>query len=388
MKRHRLPVRPNWQAEAEKVRFFWHTPEGVPYWDESAAYSFTLKEIEDNLEAPAAEIEAMCLDFASRAMKDEAILTRLAIPRAFWQAITDSWNGGCRNLYGRFDFAYGGNGPAKLLEYNADTPTSLVEASVVQWMWLEQQVQAGVLPKGADQFNSLHDKLIAAFKNLKRGATFHLHLACAADSDEDFGTIEYLEECAIQAGMTSDVLFMSDIGLSPDGRFTDKDNKIIETLFKLYPWEWMFREEFGAAIPGCGAQLIEPLWKSLLSTKGLLPYLWEMAPGHPNLLPAFFADDPKASSIGMHYARKPLYSREGSNVTLVSGGMAVAEAGGTYGAEGFIVQEAVDMPNFGGGYCVLGLWLVASQPAGLGIREDSTPITRNTSRFVPHYIEP
>jgi glutathionylspermidine synthase len=37
-------------------------------------------------------------------------------------------------LYGRFDLAYRGDGPPKLLEYNADTPTALFEAAVVQWI--------------------------------------------------------------------------------------------------------------------------------------------------------------------------------------------------------------------------------------------------------------
>ena len=42
-----------------------------------------------------------------------------------------------------------------------------------------------------------------------------------------------------------------------------------------------------------------------------------MFPGHPNLLPAYFEDDPQAAELGNSYVRKPLYSREGANVTLV-----------------------------------------------------------------------
>ncbi len=387
MRRVSLKPRENWQAKAEALGFDWHTADGVPYWNESAAYVFSLKQIEDDLEAPSAEIEAMCLEFAGRAVKDESILKRLAVPEPFWQPIADSWNSGQRNLYGRFDLAYDGRSPAKLLEYNADTPTSLFEAAVVQWLWLEQQIEAGALPKGADQFNSLHERLIDGFKGIRRGEPYHLHLACAADSAEDLGTIKYLEDCAKQAGCGTTILTMPEIGLGRDGRFADQQDIVIETLFKLYPYEWMFREEFGKAIAASGTQFIEPMWKAVLSNKGLLPYLWEMAPGHSNLLPAFFHDDRQAGSVGMNYVKKPLYSREGSNVTLMSGSTEIAQAGGPYGAEGHIVQQAVTMPNLGGGYFVMGCWVVASQPAGLGIREDDTPVTRNTSRFVPHYID-
>ena len=49
--------------------------------------------------------------------------------------------------------------------------------------------------------------------------------------------------------------------------------------------------------------------------------------------------------------------------------------------------SSCELPAFGGRYPVLGAWIIAGQPAGLGIREDATPITRDTSRFVPHLFD-
>ncbi|WP_163333523.1 glutathionylspermidine synthase family protein, partial [Klebsiella aerogenes] len=88
---------------------------------------------------------------------DERILASLRIPERAWDAVRDSWRRGDPSLYGRLDFAYGGNGPAKLLEYNADTPTALYETGVFQWLWLEQALASGRLPAGSDQFNSVHE---------------------------------------------------------------------------------------------------------------------------------------------------------------------------------------------------------------------------------------
>jgi len=113
-----------------------------------------------------------------------------------------------------------------------------------------------------------------------------------------------------------------------------------------------------------------------------------MEPGHPNLLPAFFEGDPRCAELNPRYVRKPLYSREGANITLVERGTVLDSDDGPYGAEGFILQDAAALASFAGYHAVLGSWLVASQPCGLCIREDVTPITKNTSRFVPHYIEP
>jgi glutathionylspermidine synthase len=387
MDRIALSPRRDWQQQVERLGFTFHTLDGEPYWDESAAYRFSLREIEDDIEGPTGEIEQLCFAFVERALADDAILTRLAIPPAQWPLIRDSWRRGERNLYGRLDLAYDGTGPAKLLEYNADTPTSLFEASVVQWDWLEAAMSEGLLPAGCDQYNSLHERLVAAFGALIEPVPARMHFAAMAEEVEDRGTVDYLQDCAQQAGLATRFTPIEAIGLLSDGRFCDEDGDAIAALFKLYPWEWMFRDRYADALAGARCRFVEPPWKALLSNKGLLPYLWQMAPGHPNLLPAFFEGDPAASALGAGYVRKPLYSREGANVTLVVDGAVLEGGSGPYGQEGYILQAAATIPNCNGRYPVVGSWLVASQPCGLGIREDSTPITRNTSRFVPHYIQ-
>lgn len=387
MRRQPIAERPDWRAKAEKAGFVFHSEDGERYWDESAAYVFSLREIEEDLEAPTAELEDMCMAFVDRAAKDEAVLQRLAIPEFAWPLIAESWQRGDRNLYGRFDFAYDGTRPAKLLEYNADTPTTVFETGYFQWAWLEDQIAAGHLPEGADQFNSLHDRLVAAIRDLDRGQRYTLHLACVDDSEEDRATIAYLAECARQGGVTARCLTIGQIGLNSNGNFIDERAQEIDILFKLYPWEWMLREEYGQNVVGTRTRFVEPIWKALLSNKGLMPMLWQMAPGHPNLLEAYFADDAAASALGSRFVRKPLLSREGANVTIENGGHS-AQTDGPYGREGAIVQALAQLHRSGPNYAVCGSWVVAGQPAGLCIREDSQPIIGNRSRFVPHYIEP
>ena len=299
MERRALRPRDNWQEVAAEHGFTFHTPDGERYWDETHAYRFTLREIEEDLEDPAEELEQMCFEVVERAVADEQVLRRLAIPETFWGYVVESWRNRERNLYGRMDFRYDGNGPAKLYEYNADTPTALYESAIFQWVWLEQAMEQGIVPEGSDQFNSLHERLIDALSHF--GIDGPLHLACARDTDEDLGTVEYLEDCARQAGLGTRRMFIEDIGLAEDGRFTDLDDEPVGWLFKLYPWEWLMEEEFGSRIPGSGTHFIEPGWKAVLSNKGLLAFLWEMFEGHPNLLPTFFEEDPKAASLSAGY---------------------------------------------------------------------------------------
>ncbi len=389
MRRVTLPPRPDWQTQVERLGFAFHTIDSATYWDESVAYAFTLEEIERDIEAPTDAIEQLCFAFIDKALGDETHLAKLAIPPAQWDFIRDSWRRGDRNLYGRLDLAYDGRGPAKLLEYNADTPTALFESAVVQWDWLEQAMALGTLPRGSDQFNSIHERLIAAFAGLREPSPYRLHLSSVQDSNEDKGTVDYLMDCAKQAGLDARFTYVEEIGLLSDGRFCDGANQPIETLFKLYPWEWLFRERYADALANARCQFVEPPWKAIVSNKGLLACLWEMEPGHPNLLPAFFEGDPRCDTLSARRVRKPLYSREGANITLMERGAVLDSDDGPYGAEGFVLQDAaLNLFQSNGNYAVIGSWLVASQACGLCVREDVTPITKNTSRFVPHYIEP
>lgn len=384
MQRITCPERDDWRTTAEACGFDFHSVGGERYWDERGYYAFTLEEIERQIEGPTGEIDAMCLELVSRAVDDEQYLRRLRIPEAFWPLVAESWHRGDAGLYGRLDLGFTGHGPAKLLEYNADTPTTVFEAAVFQWTWLEQAIERRMIPKAADQYNSIHERLIEGWKRIGQGR--HLHLTGVTGDAEDAGTLAYLEDTATQAGLATTMIDIEDIGWREQGGFVDLERRDIELVFKLYPWEWMFRDEFGAKLLEAPTRWIEPPWKAVLSNKGILPLLWEMCPNHPNLLPAFFEDDPRARELGTSFVRKPLYSREGANVMLISEGVALAEQEGPYGAEGFIRQAFADMPRFAGQYPVLGSWLVEHTPCGLSIREDENPITGNSSRLLPHAI--
>ena len=382
----RIPVaqRPDLKDAALRHGYDYSAGAGVPFWDETAYYRFTLRQIENDLEKPAEEIDDMCFQLLDRSLADETVYRRLCIPEGYWDYIAASWRNREKDLYGRLDFSYDGAGDAKLLEYNADTPTTLYESAVFQWVWLEEAISAGLIPPDCDQFAELHEDLVAAFQTM--GAEGLLHLACLRDVEDDRETAKYLEECAREAGLETNLLAMRDIGVDASGRFTDLEDRVITTLFKLYPWEWIMEEEFGRFLVGCGVHFLEPPWKAVLSNKGLLPLLWDMFEGHPNLLPAYFEDDPRAGALSDSYVRKPLLSRQGSNIEIVRDGVALSRKDGPYGEEGHIVQAFHPLPEFDGRFPLVGCWIIAGRPAGVSIREGRTLITGEDANFVPHVI--
>ena len=316
---------------------------------------------------------------AARYAIENHLYAQLGIVESAIPLIEASWAQESPSLYGRFDLAYDGTGPPKLLEYNADTPTSLVEASVAQWYWLEDT------HRESDQFNSIHERLIGAWREIAPRPPSREIDFCCADDAEDRGTINYLLDTAQQAGLSGSTFLIDEIGWDGSG-FVAPDGRPLAWVFKLYPWEWMAREEFGKYLNGAGVIWIEPPWKMLLSNKGLLPLLWKLYPGHPNLLRAGWSE----SECGANWVRKPVLGREGANVTLHDSRGDVSTPG-DYGDEGFVYQELAPVRNFGGKYPVIGSWVIGQRSgdvaAGIGVREADIRITTNLSQFVPHLFD-
>lgn len=380
MKRITVAPRPDWQNEMARIGFNYHSIDGN-YWQEDACYVFTESQI-DLLEDATNTLHHMYVQAVAHVVKT-GDYARLGIDNIAAKQIEDSFGRQAPSLYGRFDLCFDGINPPKLYEYNADTPTALFEASVAQWYWL--QAQGGIL-RGADQFNNIHERLLVEFESLKPMLGYDtLYLTAVSDSIEDLTTTQYLQDVAIQAGLQTDYIDIGNIGYRmSDGQFTDLNDNIIRHLFKLYPWEWLLAEEFGQHIASSNIHLIEPTYKLLMSNKALLTVLWEMFPNHPNLLAASL----NPNDISTNVVKKPFFSREGANISLTHANQTLSTHG-QYGQEGYVYQESKPLPKFSNNqgqdvFAVIGSWIVGHSAAGIGIREDSTLITKDTSLFVPH----
>jgi glutathionylspermidine synthase len=369
----RVPATPraDWEKIVEAQGFHFHTAEGQPYWNESAYYRFTSREV-DVLEAATYELNRICLEAVQYVIDHPDRLMDFNIPAEWFDFISASWDADEITIYGRFDLAYDGVTNPKLLEYNADTPTGLLEAAVIQWYWLKDQ-----FPK-SDQFNSIHEKLIEAWTRYKTVMTGNMVYFSSLDNLEDFMTVSYLQDTAVQAGLSARYIQCEDIGWHESrGVFTDLDENQIDQIFKLYPWEWLMRDQFAAHVKASPTKWLEAPWKMILSNKAILAILWELFPNHPNLLPTSF------TPINGPSVRKPILSREGANITLQADDGTTAETGGKYQGP-FVYQKYQKLPNFDGNHAVIGSWMVNGYACGMGIREDNSLITGNLSRFVPH----
>ena len=387
MDRVRLTPRPNWRETVERQGLTWHTADdGRVYWDESAYWRFAAAEI-DRIEAATDTLYGLVLQAVEKVVAGGELAAfgydapSIALIEASWRNRSFE-----PTLYARFDLAYDGR-DLKLLELNGDTPTSLVEAAVIQWWWLEDRFP------DADQFNSIHDKLVEAFalyRQVTPGQT--LHMTSVTPHAEDQGTVDYLAAAAGDAGLETRFVGLADIGWREGdgpGRFVDLDDAPITALFKLAPWEWLLEDRFGAdlarEVMAGRLRLIEPAWKMVASNKRLLVTLAEMFPGHELLLPATTVLA-QAQAWG-DFVSKPARGREGANVSIVQAGQTVAATPGAYDDDVVVYQQRAALARADGNYAVLGSWVVNRQAAGMGVRESTGPITNNLARFVPHIMD-
>lgn len=376
MKRIKIEPREDYIKRLEDLSFEFHSLDNK-YWNEEAYYQFTMDQV-NQLESATNELYEMCLTAVQHVI-DNNLYEKLHINPDLVPMIIRSWDEEEPSVYGRFDFAYDGVNSPKMLEFNADTPTSLYEASVIQWYWLQD------VDKDKDQFNSIHEKLIEYWKGCLdyfKGEPVHFS---SLDSIEDFTTVEYLRDTASQAGLNTKSIGITEIGWDNDNKeFVDMDDETIKNIFKLYPWEWIINEDFGQnmLVDRQQTKWIEPAWKSILSNKGILAVLWELFPNHELLLPCYF-DTPSGM---VNYVEKPIYSREGANVTIYRNGEETVSVDGEYGEEGYVYQKLFNLPKFEENYAVIGSWIIGGESAGIGVRESNSEVTDNLSRFVPHLI--
>lgn len=390
-----LPIeaRPGWQATVENDGVLWAVTEDGPYWNESMQqpvyYSFT-KEEQEKLEEAGNEIHAKCLDTLTWLFEHADSETQeywfdvFSIPNNYRKLIIDSWNSDEWGLYGRFDFFMTETGP-KLLEYNAQTPTTLIESAITQYNWLVDN-------KLPNQFNEIHEALVRHWSDMKSQNNLpeKIHFAACSQVD-DMATVVYMAETAKEAGLNVEVLPIEKIGYY-DNQFIDLNNEPIEAVFALYPYEWLCEDEFGKYVPTSPTRWIEPPWKMLLSNKALLALLYKRYPECSYLVPAYIDEADFEPVENEKWVVKPLLSREGQNVSIWTcqkdGSMKQElDSGGEYDNGKYVYQKFIEGLTFDGCLPMLGVWMVGNDAVGLGIRESDTVITTNNSRFVPHIFE-
>ncbi|EAI2900464.1 glutathionylspermidine synthase family protein [Campylobacter upsaliensis] len=374
----------------ESIGFSWHTDEdGSDYLDhqficvsknEANAYYEAANELYDMFIA------------AAQNVIDNDRFDELGIPFNLIDAIKMSWENEVHwHLYGRFDFAGGLDGkPIKLIEFNADTPTSLFESTILQWAMLKQNNLDEHL-----QFNSIYESLMDNFKRLitldESVEEFEEHyrgwkilFSSVAGNKEEELTTKLLAHIAKDAGFECDFAYVDEVEFGEEGIFKNGVN--YEYWFKLIPWEEIAIEEGELAMlltqimRNQKAIILNPAYTLLFQSKGILKILWELYPNHPLLLES--SCEPLQ---GKDFVKKPMFGREGANISIVKDDVKLQENIGPYGNNKMIYQQYYELNSSKNEYYQAGVFF-AYEGCGLGFRKGGL-IIDNASKFVGHIIK-
>lgn len=378
----------------ESIGFTWHTDSDESSYIANELVVISEEEAEAFYEATN-ELYDMFIEGAQYVIDNE-LFHELNIPFNLVEVIKESWENDVHwHLYSRFDLAGGVDGkPIKLIEFNADTPTSLFETAIIQWAMLKRN--------GLDessQFNNLYDALKDNFKriitldsDIEKFDEYYSKLgwkilfSSISSSSEDINTTKLLQHIASEAGFNTDFEFIENVNFSDDGIF--KDDELFEFWFKLIPWEDIAIQESELAlilteiIKEKRAIIFNPAYTLIFQSKAFMKILWDLYPNHPLLLETSFEP-----LVGKKYVEKKAFGREGANIKIInSDGSVEIENGGEYEGHKSIFQEYVDFVKDSKGECYQAGVFYAYEACGLGFRRGGK-ILNNMSKFVGHIIK-
>lgn len=377
----------------ESIGFGWHTDLDGSRYISNELVSITQDEAEAFYEATN-ELYDMYVAAAEYVINND-LFHELGIPFNLVDIIKASWENDVHwHLYGRFDLAGGVDGkPIKLIEFNADTPTSLFETAIIQWAMLKFNNL-----NEASQFNDVYEALVENFKRLitleedtSRFDEYYegwkILFSSIAGSVEDENTTRLLESAARDAGFECDFAFVDEVSFDDEnGIFWNGQNW--EYWFKLIPWEMIAIDESDLAliikniIKNQKAIILNPAYTLLFQSKGIMKILWDLYPNHPLLLESSF--EPLK---GKKQVKKPFLAREGANVSIInSDGSIEIQNDGEYANGKFLYQEFADFAKDENGNSYQAGMFFAFEGCALGFRKGKD-IIDNYSKFVGHIIE-
>jgi glutathionylspermidine synthase len=194
------------------------------------------------------QLHNMCLEVVERVANDDVLLTLFEIPEALWPAIKKSWKEKKTDFMGRFDLAWDGTKPPKLFEYNADTPSVLVESSLAQLHWQREK------HPGSWQANFMISSIISSLKKLDQKHQFkqkgtYLGIGTVKGDEESEATSEFIRNIAEKIGIPAVVGDISKLQTSYTWQTIDLvehhtvdmefEGKHCSCVLKMYPYEWL-----------------------------------------------------------------------------------------------------------------------------------------------------
>lgn len=384
------------------------------YWQEDIIYALSLSE-EMKLREATLDVHAMMLNAVAHILSTPRLREATGLSEHALHLAEQSFVRQEPSMYGRLDFIQDDKGDWRFMEYNADTPTGMIESVLIQHRFLKNNNQESI----HHVFDALVERLTWLRERTGEDRPV-LHLAALDESEmidpetgdvyysdpnmgEDINNARVVGRAAREAGWDTVEVLMNELYVD-DNKLYDPDGQQIHHIYKIYPWEDLSEDanENGELLVtdelyDSVTSWLEPAWKMIASNKVLLVALWELYPNHPNLI---YSSMTRGDLF--NYVKKPIFGREGDGITIYAPSFNIKESY-TEGRitpitrdEDYIYQEFIDTPSFDGNTTMIGSWVVGQElpdnphavmSSGFALRESNYRVTNGSARFASTIIE-
>ncbi|MFJ5758640.1 glutathionylspermidine synthase family protein [Neobacillus sp. NPDC093182] len=315
------------------------------------------------------------------------------------------------SVISRFDFALTSNG-VKMLEFNADTPTFIVECFQINGKACSE---FGLCNPNENQERLLASGITKAVLESAKGyESPNVVFTAHRDHIEDWNTTAYLSQLC---NVPNQIIPLSNLHIT-DGALLDSNGVPIDVLYRqTYPLEHLLEDRDPTSGDLVGVELlrlakdrklsiVNPVSAFLLQPKSIQCLIWGLAENDgfytkeeqdwikTYMLPTYLEADGFSGTAA--YVQKPSFGREGDTITIWDTYSKVDAQNPfqTYNHELPVYQSYVPLPvvaletekGIEELSLVFGSFLIAGKPSSIGIRAGGK-ITGNESYFLPVGIE-
>lgn len=343
----------------------------------------------------------------------EELFRELGLPEATWRAVRIAVSEGQPTVVGRFDFAWTDEG-LKMLEFNADTPTSIVEAFHVNGRICAEYGMADPNEGMAAHIGEAFREAAEAYR-LDGYRTDSIVFSALDWHEEDAGTTRYVMRQSGLAGARFAAL--ADLRVYGDRLclLRDGEHEPIDLLYRLHALEKLAEDRDTDGYP-TGAHVLDMIAERKLAilnppsaliaqTKALQALIWNLYEAgqfyaeeereaiRAYMLPTYLENRFEGRCA---YVTKPILGREGGGVTLYEADGTFLERDGEtlYWEQPMIYQQRVELPvvpvrHEGGTADARLLWgsfLIGGRASAIVARAGGR-ITGNLAYYVPVGME-
>ncbi|GIP40333.1 glutathionylspermidine synthase [Paenibacillus sp. J31TS4] len=398
--------------------------EGVFTWDCMYGQEYALADVYPLAEETVAELRTAAERLSriyARAIAvvrqaPEELLGELGVPRAAWRAVRLSVLGGrgIPTVVGRFDFALTADG-VRMLEFNSDTPTGIVEAYHVNGRICRHDGLTDPNEGMSRHFREAFGAAAALYaeQGLPDGEIIFSALGW---HEEDVGTTRYL---LAQSGLSGSFAPLEALRVYEDRLHVleQGEHRPVGLLYRLHALEKLAEDRDTDGYP-TGEHVLEliadgrvavlnPPEAFLAQTKAMQALIWTL---HEEgeffteeeheaiaryMLPTYLEN--RFEGTGRAYVRKPVWGREGGGVTLIgpAGEVLARDEEPLYWDQPMVYQQLAELPETEvetlqgrySGHLLLGTFCIGGVPSAILARVGGR-ITGNLSYYLPVAIKP